>query len=338
MCTPYLAVITPAYSSPEEQGGRGSCQSPWWLSLAYPQLREAGAGALCLRLTAAALLSALRAGTFLFFLWVEAVSWMEPISGLWLSPQPLETVSLTAEQEVWLTDSRGQWGDTSAWAPALSSGYPVNQGGSGSAQTLVFSSPFALYPIWSVISLCGTPEKSRKCELFLDMFSEGRKLIFPFCSDSGAVLILIFYVESVSNVFYIPLCLPNQEEQTEDDLPGHAYTESWRHLAMLNKTQVTSSCPSRGCCYIRKFSVKPWAGGDLSLLVWGHKRPVPGSLLASQCLVPLNMASWPTTLPPTDVFKELAWRRTPESSMGPFIQTVTNKAPLSLTKGTFGKR
>lgn len=140
MCTPYLATITPAYSSPEEQGSRGSCQSPWWLSLAHPQFREAGTGALCLRLTAAALLSALRAGTFLFFLWVEAVSWMEPISGLWLSPQPLETVSMTAEQEVCLTDSRGQWGDTSAWAPALSSGYPVNQGGSGSAQTLVFSS------------------------------------------------------------------------------------------------------------------------------------------------------------------------------------------------------
>lgn len=148
------------------------------------------------------------------------------------------------------------------------------------------------------------------------MFSEGRKLIFPFCSASGAVLILIFYVESVSNVFYIPLSLPNQEEQTEDDLPGHAYTESWWHLAMLNKTQVTSSCPSR-VCYIRKLSVKPWAGGDLSLLLWGHKRSVPGSLLASQCLVPLNMASWPTKLPPTDIFKELTWRRTPESSMGP---------------------
>lgn len=90
--------------------------------------------------TAAALLSALRAGTFLFFLWVEAVSWMEPISGLWLSPQPLETVNLTAEQGAWLIDSRGQQADTSAWAPALSAGYPVNQSGSGSTQTLVFSS------------------------------------------------------------------------------------------------------------------------------------------------------------------------------------------------------
>lgn len=97
------------------------------------QLREAGARALCLS-------SALRAGTFLFFLWVEAVSWMEPISGLWLSPQPLETVNLTAEQGAWLKDSRGQQADTSAWAPALSSGYPVNQSGSGSTQTLVFSS------------------------------------------------------------------------------------------------------------------------------------------------------------------------------------------------------
>lgn len=145
MCTPYLpATVTPAYSALEEHGGSASCQSPRGSAL---QLREAEARALCRRLPAAALLSALRAGTFLFSLWLEAVSWMEPISGLWLSPQPLETVNLTAEQGAWLIDSRGQQSDTSAWAPALSSGYPVNQSGSGSTQTLVFSflSPSTLF-------------------------------------------------------------------------------------------------------------------------------------------------------------------------------------------------
>lgn len=141
MCTPYLpATITPAYSSPEEQGGSASCQSPWWLSLANCSSGRQEPESSLPEVTAAALLSALRAGTFLFFLWVEAVSWMEPISGLWLSPQPLETVNLTAEQGAWLIDSRGQQADTSAWAPALSAGYPVNQSGSGSTQTLVFSS------------------------------------------------------------------------------------------------------------------------------------------------------------------------------------------------------
>lgn len=45
----------------------------------------------------------------------------------------------------------------------------------------------------------------------------------------------------------MPLSLPNQEKQTEDDLPGHAYTESWRHLAMLNKTQVV--LPIQGVLY-----------------------------------------------------------------------------------------
>lgn len=59
MCTPYLAVIAPAHSSSKEQGGRGS-----WRSLLVPpftpQLSKAGASALCLRLTAVALLSAFR--------------------------------------------------------------------------------------------------------------------------------------------------------------------------------------------------------------------------------------------------------------------------------------
>lgn len=117
MCTPYLsATIIPAYI--QLSWGTG-----WQRLLSIPlvaqpcklQLREAGARALCLRLPAAALLSALRAGTFLFFLWVEAVSRMETISGLWLSPQPLQTVNLTAEQGAWLIDSRGQQADTSAW-------------------------------------------------------------------------------------------------------------------------------------------------------------------------------------------------------------------------------
>lgn len=54
----------PTFRSSKEQGVRGSCQSPWWLCLSHRQLSEAGAGAL---LTAVALLSALRAGTFLLF-------------------------------------------------------------------------------------------------------------------------------------------------------------------------------------------------------------------------------------------------------------------------------
>lgn len=247
---------------------------------------------------------------------------MEPISGLWLSPQPLETVNLTAEQGAWLIDSRGQQSDTSAWAPALSSGYPVNQSGSGSTQDTCVFFPFALYPIWSVISLGGTPEKSRKCELFLDMFSEGRKLIFPFCSDSGAVLILIFYVESVSNIFYIPLSLPNQEKQNEDDLLGHAYTESWRHLAMLNKMQVTSSCHPG--CVILSSSVLNWSWRWPVLTTLGPQktsaRIPPGLTVPALC-----HSMW--HLDPQNYHRQTSLRNWPEGGLlkarwDPFIQTL----------------
>lgn len=102
-----------------------------------------------------ALLSVLRPRTalFLFFFWVEDDHERNQSQGYDFLP---------ASGYCW-SDSGGQRGDTSAWAPALSSGYPVNQGSSGATQALVFSflSPSTPFEV-ALQSLCSIPEKPRK--------------------------------------------------------------------------------------------------------------------------------------------------------------------------------
>lgn len=103
------------------------------------QLREAGARALCLRLLLQLCFLHSELGQFFFSFELKLYHGWNQSQGYDFLPSPWK-LNLTAEQGAWLIDSRGQQADTSAWAPALSSGYPVNQSGSGSTQTLVFSS------------------------------------------------------------------------------------------------------------------------------------------------------------------------------------------------------
>lgn len=48
------------------------------------------------------------------------------------------------------------------------------------------------------------------------------------------MLVLRFYAECFKR-FQTPFSLPNQEKQTEEDVPGHAYTESRQHPASSTK-------------------------------------------------------------------------------------------------------
>lgn len=62
------------------------------------------------------------------------------------------------------------------------------------------------------------------------------------------MLVLRFYVEYFK-LFQTPPSLPNQEKQTEEDLPGHTYTESRQRPGLAEQNAVTtvislsSSCP-----------------------------------------------------------------------------------------------